>query len=200
MNHQDHVSLIRPGIPTPGGVWADFGSGTGAFTLALRDIVGAEAEIFSIDKDRNALQEQGREFTRRFGATRGENPHLHFIQSDLMRLKAQQDVPPLDGIIMANVLHYFPDASRAPHLLTKLRDVPIKVQVLTHLRTFLKPNGGLILIEYNVDVGNMWVPYPLSYSTYQQLAPRAGFTTPRLLATIPSRFLNEFYSASSNPV
>lgn len=192
--------MLRPGISAPGGVWADFGSGTGAFTLSLQDIVGAEAEIFSIDKDHSALQEQGREFKRRFEASRDENPHLHFIQSDLMRLKAQQDVPPLDGIIMANVLHYFPDASRAPHLMPKLRDLPTKVQVLNHVRTFLKPNGSLILIEYNVDVGNMWVPYPLSFPTYQQLAPRAGFATPRLLATIPSRFLNEFYSASSHAV
>ena len=35
MNHRDHVNLLRRGVPEPGGVWADLGSGAGAFTLAL---------------------------------------------------------------------------------------------------------------------------------------------------------------------
>src|SRR5690554_4106120 len=40
MNHQDHVNLLRPGVPATGGVWADFGAGTGAFTLALAELLG----------------------------------------------------------------------------------------------------------------------------------------------------------------
>ena len=40
MNHDDHVALLRGGIDQPGGVWADVGSGTGAFTLALADLIG----------------------------------------------------------------------------------------------------------------------------------------------------------------
>ena len=42
MNHEDHVRLLRKGIVEPGGVWADFGSGAGAFTLALADLLGTE--------------------------------------------------------------------------------------------------------------------------------------------------------------
>ena len=40
MTHEDHVSLLRGGVPGPGGVWADLGSGAGAFTLALADLIG----------------------------------------------------------------------------------------------------------------------------------------------------------------
>jgi hypothetical protein len=59
----------------------------------------------------------------------------------------------------------------------------------------LKPGGALLLVEYNVDRGNPWVPYPLSFETFRELAPRAGFGEPRLLGHHPSRFLREFYSA-----
>ena len=80
---------------------------------------------------------------------------------------------------MANSLHFFKD----------------KEKILRHVSGFLKPNGSLILIEYNVDRGNLWVPHPLTFETYRSLAPRAGFSEPRLLAKVPSRFLKEFYSA-----
>jgi hypothetical protein len=52
-----------------------------------------------------------------------------------------------------------------------------------------------LLVEYNVDAGNPWVPHPLSFDTFYSLASRAGFTEPNLLAKVPSRFLKEFYSA-----
>jgi hypothetical protein len=43
----------------------------------------------------------------------------------------------------------------------------------------------------------MWVPHPLSYPTWQKLAARSGFARTELLATHPSRFLGEFFSAAS---
>ena len=57
MNHRDHVNLLRRGVPEPGGVWADLGSGAGAFTLALAELVGPGAEIYAVDKDRGALRQ-----------------------------------------------------------------------------------------------------------------------------------------------
>jgi len=65
------------------------------------------------------------------------------------------------------------------------------------VRGFLKPGGALLLVEYNVDSGNLWVPHPLSFETFRTLAPRAGLSEPRLLAKVPSRFLKEFYSAAA---
>jgi ubiquinone/menaquinone biosynthesis C-methylase UbiE len=49
MNHADHVALLRAGVPGPGGVWADLGSGAGAFTLALADLIGPTGQIYSVD-------------------------------------------------------------------------------------------------------------------------------------------------------
>ena len=56
LNHSDHVNLLRPANLPPGGAWADFGAGTGAFTLALRELVGEGAQIYAVDKDRASLQ------------------------------------------------------------------------------------------------------------------------------------------------
>ncbi len=175
MNHNDHVNLLRPANLTQGGVYADFGAGSGAFTLALRELVGLDATIYAVDKDKSALRELENSHRARFNTTR----NLILLPSDFSR---PLEIPPLDGIVMANSLHFFKD----------------KEKILRHVSGFLKPDGALILIEYNVDRGNLWVPHPLTFESFQSLAPKAGFTEPRLLAKAPSHFLKEFYSAVTN--
>ena len=56
MNHQDHVNLIKAGITPTDGIWADLGSGTGAFTLALAELLEQDGTIYSVDKDGGALR------------------------------------------------------------------------------------------------------------------------------------------------
>ena len=172
MNHTDHVNLLKPADLPFGGTWADFGAGSGAFTLALRELVGPHAEIYAVDKDRRGFNELEKAHREKF--TTSQN--LHTMRADFT---GPLSLPPLDGIVMANSLHYFRD----------------KEKVLRHARSFLKMNGTLLLVEYNVDSGNPWVPHPLSFETFRALATRTGLTEPRLLGTAPSRFLNEFYSA-----
>jgi ubiquinone/menaquinone biosynthesis C-methylase UbiE len=190
MNHNDHVNLLRPANLPQGGVWADFGAGSGAFTLALRELVGLDATIFAVDKDKSSLGELENLHRARFNSTlrlrstQGGAGNLILLPNDFSHpldasTGSAQRLPPLDGIVMANSLHFFKDREK----------------ILRHVRDFLKPNGALLLIEYNVDSGNLWVPYPLSFETFRALAPRAGFIDPRLLAKVTSRFLREFYSA-----
>lgn len=173
MNHHDHTNLLRPANLSQGGTWADFGAGEGAFTLALREMVGPDAVIYAVDRDGAALRRLKKDYTARFSSTE----RLILLPNDFSH---PLDLPPLDGIVMANSLHYFRD----------------KEYILRHVRGFLKPGGVLLLVEYNVDEGNLWVPYPLSFETFRSLAPQAGFGEPRLLAKAPSSFLNEFYSAA----
>jgi ubiquinone/menaquinone biosynthesis C-methylase UbiE len=172
MDHNDHVNLLRPANLRPGGTWADFGAGSGAFTLAIRELIGLDATIYAVDKDKASLRALEKAHRTRFDTTR----NLILLPNDFSQ---SLDLPPLDGVVMANSLHYFKD----------------KEKLLRHIRGFLKPNGALLIVEYNVDAGNLWVPHPLSFGTYRTLAPRAGFTEPRLLAKHPSRFLKEFFSA-----
>jgi SAM-dependent methyltransferase len=173
VNHQDHVFLLQNGVAAPNGLWADFGSGSGAFTLALADLLGPGGVIYSIDRDGRALRQQAQELTRRFpGIT------LHTRQADFTR---PLDLPPLDGIVMANALHF----------------VRGKRPIVQLLRSYLKQDGRFLLVEYDTDRGNPWVPHPLSYSTWEKLARESGFLRTELLATRPSRFLGRIFSAAS---
>lgn len=173
MNHADHVALIREGIAAPGGTWADFGSGTGAFTLALAELIGPTGQIYSIDKNKDALRQQEEAMRRRF-----PNYQVVYITADYTQ---PLDLPPLDGAVMANTLHF-----------QRRKD-----GVLRAIYDYLRPGGRFILVEYNVDRGNMWVPHPLSYQTWETAARRTGFMATRLLAARPSRFLGEIYAAAS---
>ena len=174
MDHKDHVNLLRPANLPTGGIWADFGAGAGAFTLALRELIGPHADIYAVDKDQRVLRDLETSHRERF--TTSQN--VHIVRADF---GGALSLPPLDGVVMANSLHYFKD----------------KEKILRHVRSFLKMNGVLLLVEYNVDSWNMWVPHPLSFETYRALAPRAGFSDPQLLGKASSRFLKEFYSAAA---
>ena len=173
MNHQDHVNLLSKGIVEAGGVWADFGAGTGAFTLALADLLGPGGEIYAVDKDGSALKAQERTMRTYFPGT-----VVHYINADFTQKLA---LPPLNGVVMANSLHY-------------LRQ---KDGMLQLVRDYLKPGGRMIIVEYNSERGNMWVPYPFTFRSWEALAHRNGFAKTILLATVPSRFFGEMYSALS---
>src|SRR5574341_63517 len=67
MDHTDHVNLLRPADLALGGTWADLGAGSGAFTLALRELVGPEAETYAVDRDAARLAALSRAWTDRFG-------------------------------------------------------------------------------------------------------------------------------------
>ena len=173
MDHADHVGLLRDGVVGGGPVWADLGSGSGAFTLALADLLGPGGTIHSVDRDRTALREQADAMARRFPSVA-----LHQVVGDFT---LPLELPPLDGVVMANSLHFVRD----------------KEPVLALVREALRPGGRLVLVEYDADRGNPWVPHPLSYPTWATVAEVAGFAATRRLGSVPSRFLGAIYSALS---
>jgi SAM-dependent methyltransferase len=177
VNHDDHVALLRDGVPPPttGRVWADLGAGEGAFTLALAELLGPDNEIFAVDRDARSLRQLAQEARPRFPQTR-----LLTLVADFTR---PLGLPPLDGLVLANSLHFVSDRDKRP--------------TLEFLRAALTPGGRLLLVEYNAERGNRWVPYPLSWRGWAALADECGFTDTRLLAQRPSRFLGEIFSAAS---
>ncbi len=173
VDHADHVRLIREGVAGAGPAWADLGSGGGAFTLALADVLGPAGTIVSIDRDAAALRRQAGELRQRFPGVA--------IEQRVADFSRPLGLAGLDGIVMANSLHFVRD----------------KTPVLELVRSYLRDGGRLVLVEYDADAGNPWVPYPLSFATWQRVATEAGFRETRRLAAVPSRFLGSIYSAVS---
>jgi SAM-dependent methyltransferase len=180
VEHRDHLMLIRDGVPAwpdqcdlHAPVWADLGSGAGAFTLALVDALGGRGKVYSVDRDRGALQRQEQTMRGWF-----PDADVSFINDDFTR---PLHLPPLDGILMANSLHFARE----------------QASIAMRLRAYLQPDGRFILVEYDTDRGNHWVPYPLSYPSWTVVARAAGFATTQRLATRPSRFLGSIYAALS---
>ena len=173
MDHRDHVGLIRAGIVGAGPTWADLGSGDGAFTIALADLLGQAGTIHSVDRDAHALERQARAMHDAFPAVA-----LVLHVADFTRPLA---LPPLDGVIMANSLHF----QREPGTALRL------------VRGHLRAGGRLVLVEYDTDHGNHWVPFPLSYRTWTSVAALAGFRETRRIGSVPSRFLGSIYAAVS---
>ena len=173
MNQSDLVALLSDGVGGRGGRWADLGAGQGAFTLALAELIGPQAHITAVDRDGRAMRDLVAEMGKRFPGVA--------VDVKVADLTGPLELVGLDGIVMANSLHFVRD----------------KETVLESVRGMLRPGGRLIVVEYGTDHGNPWVPHPFSYQRWELMAARAGFERTRLLRTIPSRHLGSMYSAVS---
>ena len=175
MTHDDHLALLRPGLEGrvgQGGVWADLGAGSGAFTRALADLLGPSAFIYAVDRDARALRGLA-------ASVVAGSPRVSTIHGDFAR---EVSLPPLDGILMANSLHFHGDACA----------------LLLHTARWLKPNGVLILVEYDIETPSIWVPHPLPWGRFPAAAECAGLTGARLLGTRPSAYHRRVYSAAAD--
>lgn len=175
MDHADHVALLRPAIPGSGGTWADIGAGSGAFTLALADLLGPRGRIVAVDRDGGALRQNARTMAARFPGV-----ELTTLVADLEDLP---ELPVLDGLVAANSLHYVRRERQ--------------VDVLRALARHVRPGGRLVVVEYDAERGNPWVPHPFPAASWPAMARQAGLIEPTIIGRVPSRFLGAIYSASA---
>ena len=175
MEHTDHVALIAHGLEGAGPRWLELGAGSGAFTLALLDLLGEGASVVALDRDGGALRKLADAADRRFPAAA--------VRSVVGDLTEPLPVEPasFDGVLMANSLHFVRD----------------KEPVLRAAIETLKPGGRFLLVEYGSDRGNPWVPWPIGFATWAELASRVGLRDTRRIGDIPSRFLGSIYAAVS---
>jgi SAM-dependent methyltransferase len=175
MDHRDHVGLLRGGVTSPGGTWADIGAGRGAFTLALADLLGDGAHVIAIDRDAGALADTTRAMGDRFPSVQ-----LTTLVADL---EGHLALPPLDGMVAANSLHYVPPERQ--------------VDVVRTLTSHLRRAAPLIVVEYDADRGNPAVPHPFSSRRWREIAANADLVDTVEIGRVPSRFLGAIYSAVS---
>ncbi len=175
MNHADHVSLIRPGVEGAGLRWLELGAGEGAFTLALADVLGREGrpEIVAVDRDARALRGLTDRLTPRFPTTS--------LRATVADFRDALPEGPFDGVLAANSLHFVTDP----------------VDVLRRAAERLTERGRIVVVEYDADRGNAWVPHPFSSARFPTLATAAGLVGPREIGRVPSRFLGAIYAAAA---
>lgn len=163
MQHADAVRLLEGGLtadPLPL-AWADLGCGDGVFTRALADLLPGGSHVHAIDRDRHALRNLDRVHPRVTITT-----HALDLTVDAWPFER------VDGILMANALHYVADQ---PGLLARCR-------------SHLADGGRLVLVEYDTDRADRWVPYPLPRRRALELLENAGFATTRVVGERPSAY------------
>jgi hypothetical protein len=138
-----HPSLAADGPQ----VWADLGSGDGTFTRALAVCLPAGSRIHAVDRDASALGT----IPLRIGDVAITTVVHDFTADDL-------PVSDLDGLLLANALHYVRDQegwlARAARLMRRRR---------------------MLLVEYDSANANRWVPYPVPLVRARTLLAGAGF-------------------------
>jgi SAM-dependent methyltransferase len=172
MELSDAIDLLRDAVPTRGGVWADFGAGTGTFTLALAETLGPGSTIYAVDDDA--------------GAVRAIRELAASSATGIVPVKADFSLPleptalgsaQLDGILFANALHFVRDAA----------------DVLSRLAILVRSGGRVVVVEYDRRDASQWVPHPIPAAHWPALAASAGLVEPTITARRPSMYSGTLY-------
>jgi SAM-dependent methyltransferase len=180
MNNSDAIEMIRDAVGVSAGVWADLGAGTGTFTRALTEVLGAGSTVYAVDAEARAVRA-----LRDLSSSRSGNVTVIAVHADFTRPLAlpglMREDAQLDGVLLANALHFIPDPER----------------VLSGLVKQLRPGGRVIVVEYDRRGASQWVPYPIPASRWRQLAESAGLTEPTITATRPSSYSGILYTGAA---
>jgi trans-aconitate methyltransferase len=178
MSPSDALALLAPAFRSNSSItyksranptrWADLGCGAGTFTLALASLLQSQSTIYAVDR-KPAIRTQ----------IISNHVSIESLKADFAKDPLPRD---LDGILMANSLHFVKDK---PALIQNLR------------RTTLRPQHAFLVVEYDTDRATpIWVPYPVSFTSLQSIFQAAGYSRVTRLADHPSIYnRNVIYSA-----
>ncbi len=158
MTHAEAVQFLHGLSISEGEAWADIGAGTGIFTMALSELLG-RGTFFALDKSPHML----------WRLVPPPEIILEIVDANFM---SPLPIDPVDGMLMANALHYSP----------RVEDT------LKNILDKLKPGGQFVLIEYETTRANPYVPYPVTFSSFQKACSLVGLSAPVQFATRPSQY------------
>ena len=170
MTLQEGIALIKTDKigSFKAATWADLGCGSGLFTNALASLLKDESTVYAVDKNLSSFH---------------KNSSLKNILIKTVELNFEKTSLPfnnLDGILMANSLHY----------------VKNKNDFIEKTKTCLNKNGCFLIVEYDMETANHWVPYPISFSSLKKLFHDVGFSFVEKISERPSAFnRGNLYSA-----
>ena len=151
----DEAAALIADSRIDGMTWADLGCGQGTFTLALATLLPRGSVIHAMDRDRSLLQ-------RIPPSCAGTSIVTH--AGDFTRLPLPFDR--LDGVLMANSLHYLADPLAFLHACDS---------VLARRRC--------LVVEYDTDRANPWLPYPVGKAARARLFGSAGYRRIEMLGS-----------------
>ncbi|MBC7851562.1 MAG: class I SAM-dependent methyltransferase [Chitinophagaceae bacterium] len=160
MTSKEALALIdKVKLPDNGPArWADLGCGSGLFTRAIAALLPAGSTVFGIDTDPGINNQNV------------DDVEIKTVKSDFSK---DFSVDELDGIIMANSLHYIKN----------------KPEFVQNLKTTLKPGATVIIVEYDTDKPvSHWVPYPISHRKLVDLFYEAQYGTITKLGERKSKY------------
>lgn len=161
--------LLSPCNLPASGRWADLGCGDGIFTGVLVDLLGPGSTVAAIDRSPRALRQLQRNLNLA--------GWVHQVQPMLADFRVPLPLGNLDGLLMANALHFLRDGRKT-----------------VAFRTFLpavKAGGRIIVVEYNTERSTAAVPHPVTASQLRRLLVDAGWRHPQIAARVPSTYLGE---------
>lgn len=161
MEHTDALSFIQAGVTATGETWADLGAGRGVFTRAVSELLGLQGEVIAVDRDARALQE--------IGTPPATGAKIRLYPADF---RGPLELPELDGLLLANSLHF----------------VRRQERVLRQLSTYVRPGGKILIVEYDVRQSSPWNPHPVPPERFEHLAAKVGLQEGLELGRRPSRF------------
>lgn len=164
MELNNAIQLITKGVQSKGlpQAWIDLGAGAGLFSRALSAVLPDKSIIHAVDKNYKTGQQ-----------IKSEKESSTIVLSKKDFTAPALEIPQCDGLLMANSLHFVED----------------KLSFLRHVKkSLLKTGGRILIVEYDTDSANQWVPYPVSCKNLQRLIESAGLGSLQKLAEEKSRY------------
>jgi ubiquinone/menaquinone biosynthesis C-methylase UbiE len=124
----------------------DFGSGTGAYSLAAAEVVGSDGKVYALDVQKDMLQKLQDEARKR-----GLN-NIEIIWADLDRLNGTKLRPEsIDAVIASNVFFQISDKDIACIEIKRILKTGGRVLVVDWLSSFggLGPESNAVFTEQN---------------------------------------------------
>lgn len=182
MDVREASGLIEVAVPRGATTWSDLGAGAGTFTRALALLLGPGGYVYAVERDQAKMKGLQKLTHDSAGGATIVPVHADFMQP--------LELPELDGILLANALHYVPAGEQA--------------RVLETILDRVREGGRIVIVDYDGRTPNQWVPFPVSIARFRELATQLGLTPATVVGSVPSAYGGTMYAAyavkrSANP-